>query len=400
MPNKAMKPTSKAPRVAILIETSRAFGRGVIEGIAQYVREQGPWHIQFEERGLEDPPPRWLKSWAGDGIIVRTATSAMAAAVRQAGCPIVELLRGRRAGCDIECDHGMVGQMAVDEFLSRGLREFGFFAFGDSIWVRWRREGFLNALASNGFQCRVYRHANSFRRTMPQWDERMRKDVARWIRGLPEPVGVLCATDVHAMRLLEVCRSIGASVPERIAVLGVDNDPVLCNMTNPTLSSVDLDSRRVGYAAAELLSRRMAQKSRVKKCRAGLPFFVPPSHIVTRQSTDVLAVKDADVAQAIRFIRENAHRGLNVSQVAAETLGSRRTLERRFQQALGRSIKSEILRIQVENAKSLLRESSLSIKAIGFQCGFSTFKYFGQAFRRETGVTPRAFRLRSDKSSR
>lgn len=377
----------RIPRVAILIETSRSFGRGVAEGIAAYVRDCGPWSIQFEERGLEDPPPGWLKGWRGDGIITRTATSALANAVRATGLPVVELLRGHHTNVDIECDHDLVGVMAAEDFLGRGLHEFGFFAFGESAWIRMRRDGFVRALAARGRDCFSYRPGDRRRATMPQWEERQRADAAGWLQTLPQPIGILCASDVHAMRLLEVCRDCQIAVPERVAVLGVDNDPVVCGMTEPTLSSVDLDSRRIGYEAAELLARRMAGRS-----SSGEPRYTPPSHIETRQSTDVLAVADADVAEAVRFIRENAHRGIRVAQVASGIGLSRRTLERRFQQCLDRSLKAEILRVQIENAKRLLAQSGLPIEAVGRRCGFPAFKYFGQAFRRETGATPRAFR--------
>jgi LacI family transcriptional regulator len=388
-----MAQTHYTPQVAILVETSRGFGREVIEGIVQYVREHGPWSIQFEERGLEDPPPKWLRSWQGDGIIARTATPAMARAIRATGRPIVEMLRSDRAPGDIECDHNAVGRMAAEHFIDRGLREFGFFAFGQTAWIRVRREGFVAALAARGYGCRQYYTADRCRVIVPHWDDRQHAQVARWLETLPQPLGIFCAGDVHAMRLLEVCRTCRIAVPERIAILGVDNDAVICNVTNPPLSSVDIDSRRIGYEAAALLHRRMAGKSLKRRL-----LLVPPSHIATRQSTDVLAIADPDVAEAIRFIRENARRGIRVSHVIAEIGLSRRTLERRFRRHLGRSLKAEILRVQIENAKLLLLQSGLPVEAIGKQCGFPYFKYFGQVFRRETGVTPRAFR--SSHSSR
>jgi LacI family transcriptional regulator len=380
----------RTPQVALLIETSRAFGRELIEGIVQYVREHGPWSIQFEERGLEDPPPKWLRGWRGDGIIARTATPALARAIRNTGRPTVEMLRNDRMPGDLECDHDAVGEMAVEHFIGRGLREFGFFAFGDAAWIRVRREGFVRALAARGYGCFQYRPRDRRRVILPHWNERQHIPVVRWLRSLPQPTGIFCAGDVHAMRLLEVCRACQIAVPERIAVLGVDNDKVICNVTNPPLSSVDIDGRRIGYEAAALLSRRMA--GRLLNCNLHL---VPPSHIAMRQSTDVLAISDSDVAEAIRFIRENAHRGIRVSDVTAEIGLSRRTLERRFRHCLHRSLKTEILRVQIENAKMLLAQSGLSVEAIGKQCGFPNFKYFGQVFRRETGVTPRAFRQQS-----
>lgn len=364
-----------------------AFGRGLIEGIVQYANERGPWAIQFEERGLEDPAPKWLKGWQGDGIIARTAVPSLINAIRRVRRPTVELHRVRGVHVDIESDHDLVGQMAADHFLERGLREFGFFAFGETVWIPLRRDGFVRALASRGHDCFLYQAHDRRQVSLPHWVERQHAHVARWLCSLPQPIGILCAEDVHAMRLLEVCRACRIAVPERIAILGVDNDAVVCSVANPPLSSVDLDSRLMGYEAAALLARRMAGRS-----PRGETHFIPPSHIATRQSTDILAIADPDVAEAIRCIRENAHRQIRVTQVAAEVGLSRRTLERRFRNSLGRSLKAEMLRVQIENAKLLLTQSGLAIEAVGKRCGFPSFKYFGQVFRRETGITPRGFR--------
>jgi LacI family transcriptional regulator len=375
------------PHVALLVETSRGYGRSLIEGIAQYVREHGSWSIQFEERDLEDPPPRWLAGWRGDGIIARSATDALAKAVRAIGVPLVELHYREPDGIDVGCDHDAVGCMAAEHLLDRGLRQFAFFAFGEVRWIRLRREAFVRVLAAAGHSCKVYQPPLSRRVVLPHWEESQRPHVARWVGGLPRPLGILCASDLHALHVLDACRDLGIQIPEQIAVLGVDNDAVICSVINPLLSSIDLNSRRIGYEAAALLTRRMTGRSLRSK-----PLSIPPSHVVTRRSTDVLAIDDADVAQAIGLIRQRAGKGICVSEVAAGVGLSRRVLERRFRQWLRRSPKAEIVRVQIEAAKMLLAQSELSIEAIARQCGGASFKYFGQLFRRETGLTPRAFR--------
>jgi len=375
------------PHVALLVETSRGYGRSIIEGIAQYVREHGPWSIQFEERDLEDPPPQWLAGWRGDGIIARSATDALAKAVRATGVAAVELHYSEPGGIDVGCDHDAVGRMAAEHLLDRGLRQFAFFAFGEVRWIRLRREAFVRVLAAAGHPCHVYQPPRGRRVALPHWEESQHPRVVQWIGSLPRPLGILCGSDLHALHVLDACRELGIQIPEQIAVLGVDNDAVICGVTNPPLSSIDLNSRRIGYEAAALLARRMAGRSLRSKSLS-----VPPSHVATRQSTDVLAIDDADVAQAISFIRQGAGKGIRVSEVAAGVGLSRRVLERRFRQWLGRSPKAEIVRVQIEAAKMLLTQSELSIEAVARQCGRTPFKYFGQLFRRETGLTPRAFR--------
>ena len=208
-----------------------------------------------------------------------------------------------------------------------------------------------------------------------------------WLESLPKPCGVFCACDVYGVQVTNACRSRGIAVPTQVAVLGVDNDPVICSVSFPPLSSVDLNSKKVGYEAAALLDRMMAGKQPPKRT-----IFVEPEHVITRESTDIIAVDDADVAQAIRLIREHACRGLRVKDVA-ETLGlSRRALQQRFQRCLHRTPKEELMQVQIDRAKMLLSQTDLSVEQISRRCGFTTFEYFVRAFRRKTGTTPRIYR--------
>jgi LacI family transcriptional regulator len=187
--------------------------------------------------------------------------------------------------------------------------------------------------------------------------------------------------------LLDVCREINVAVPEEIAILGVGNDPIVCETVRPTLTSLDLDGRRVGYEAAKLLDRKMAGES-----MEGTLICVPPSHIVIRQSTDYMAINDADVVQAMQFIRDYSCKGINVYRVAEEVGLSRRALERRFQQFLGTTPKEEIMRFRIEYARTLLARTDQLNESIARKCGFASLAYFTTAFRREAGMTPNSYR--------
>jgi LacI family transcriptional regulator len=175
-------------------------------------------------------------------------------------------------------------------------------------------------------------------------------------------------------------------VPEEIAILGLGNDAVICETVRPTLSSLDPDARRMGYEAAKLLDQMMAGKP------AKDIVYIPPSHVVVRQSTDLVAIEDADVAQAVRIIREFACKGIDVSSVADEIGLSRRGMERRFRQYLGRSPKEEIMRIQMEHAKTLMVRTDQTSAMIARKCGFSSLEYFTRIFRRKVGMKPQAYR--------
>jgi LacI family transcriptional regulator len=195
------------------------------------------------------------------------------------------------------------------------------------------------------------------------------------------------------VRLLDVCRELNIAVPEEVAILGLGNDPVVCDTVHPTLSSIDLNSRLIGYEAARLLDTRMAGKA------IDGPIFVAPSHVAVRQSTDLMAIQDSDVAQAVRFIRQSACKGIDVSRVAKEIGLSRSSLEQRFHRYLERTPAAEIMRVRIEHAKMLLSRTDQTVECIARKSGFASAKYFTRAFRREVGTTPSAYR-RSQRISR
>lgn len=373
-------------QVMLLVETSRAYGRGLVEGIGRYVEEHGPWSIYFEERGLLDPLPKWLKNWQGDGIISRTVRKADIERLQATHLPVVELYANPGLGLPRAYpDQSAIARLAAEHFLDRGFRRFAFFCTDRAWWMNERRDVFVAELQRSGFACECF-PAHGQRDLAPptQSDQR---EVARWLSSLPKPCGVFCASDLYAARLLDACRTIGIAVPEEIAVLGVDNDPVICSVTFPSLSSIELGSRRIGYEAAALLDHMMSgQQPTPGEVR------MPPERVVCRQSTDVLAIEDPDVARAIRYIREHAANGLRIEQLAEATGICRRTLQQRFQRCLQRTPKHEILRVQMERAKLLLCETDMPVETVCQRSGFVSFKYFARAFHRVTGMTPRGYR--------
>jgi LacI family transcriptional regulator len=380
----------RLPHVLLLIETSRAYGRGLVEGIARYSEQRGPWSIYFDERGLSDPLPRWLKDWRGDGVISRTTHKHDMARLLGVRAPVVELFPNPALKAPlVRPDEGRIAQLAVEHFLDRGLRNLAFFRTDQSHWARWREEAFQRVARNCGYGC----HAFDCGRERGLAGEKLRpiddRKIIGWLRELPKPCGVFCATDFHAMQLTRNCRACGVLVPEQVAVLGVDNDPVICGVCFPRLSSVELGSDRIGYEAAALLDRMMAGKAPPKE-----DLCIEPLQVVTRQSTDTLAIEDPEMAQAARMIREQACRPLRVAQVA-DALGlSRRVLEQRFQTALHRNPKEELIRMRMERAKTLLSGTDLSVALVAKESGFASLAYFSRAFRRQIGLTPRGYRKR------
>jgi LacI family transcriptional regulator len=286
-------------------------------------------------------------------------------------------------------DEEALARLAAEHFLERGLRNLAFFCTDQDHWVRCRAQAFARVVAERGCQCHVFDVAPGRRAAGKKPHVIDDRAVIRWLQGLPKPCGVFCATDFHAMQLTRICRAGGILVPEQIAVLGVDNDPVFCGVCFPRLSSINLGSERIGYEAAALLERMMAGRSPPK---GGV--CVAPVEVVTRQSTDTLAIEDADMAQAARLIRERACQRLRVADVAGALGLSRRVLEQRFRAALQRNPKEEIVRVQMERAKMLLSGTDLPVALVAKESGFTSLAYFSRAFRKQNGATPREYRKR------
>jgi LacI family transcriptional regulator len=375
----------RLPHILLLVETSRAFGRGLIEGIARYAWENGPWSIQFEDRALDSVPPKWLSEWKIDGVISRTTSVKLEKLLAEIRVPVVELHGTQFLDYQLRADYLKVSQCVIDHFVNCGLRHFAYFSYEDNWWIRSNRTQFREALAERGFQCHCY-PAPVTKSTIPVWRERHRPGLIKWLRSLPRPIGIFTSGDLHAVRLLNICRDIDIAVPEEMAIMGNGNDPVICETVHPTLSSVDLDARRMGYEAANLLDMKMAGKEPKSV------IFIPPSHLAVRQSTNLMVMDDPDMVRAMRHIREYACSGIDVNRLAEELDLSRSFLERGFREHLGRSPKAEIMRVRLERAKQLLERTDKTSKNLARQCGFSSLEYFIKAFRREVGMTPNAYR--------
>jgi LacI family transcriptional regulator len=375
----------KRRRVALLIEASNAYARGLLEGIAAYVRHHQSWSIYLPEQRRGDAPPPSFSRWHGDGLIARIETAVLAEAVRRLGLPTIDVSAAREIPAIpwVETDDELIARLAIDHFLERGYRHLAYCGDPRFNWSKWRCEHFRRLADEAGATCQLYGAGGP----LPvSWQAEHAK-LVRWVTTLPRPVGILACYDIKAQQLLDACRDAGAAVPEEVAVLGVDNDPVLCELSDPPLSSVIPDARRTGYLAAELLDRWMAGERVPAEAHR-----ISPRGIQTRQSTDVLAIDDEAIAAVVRLIRQHACEGISVADLLREVPLSRRVLESRFMRYMGRSPHAEILRVKLSRAKQLLLETDLSVAAIAGLAGFEHPEYLSVAFKRETGFRPHAFR--------
>jgi LacI family transcriptional regulator len=371
----------------LLIETSNAYARGLLRGIRAYIREHRSWSIYVGEQRRGEPAPHWLKRWHGDGIIARIENAVIADAVVAARVPAVDVSAARQVPnlLYVETDDAAIARLAADHLLERGFRYFGFCGDPRFNWSNWREEHFHQRITQAGFDCHIYRPSPQ-RRGIAPWS-RQRAEIGRWIRALPKPVGLMACYDIRGREVLDVCRQLGISVPDEVALIGVDNDELICDLADPPLSSVIPDTQRTGYEAARLLDLLMAGKSELP-----LAHLLPPLGIAVRRSTDVLATDDADVSAAVRFIRAHATEGINVEDVLRAVPLSRRVLESRFEKQLGRTPHEEITRVQIERVKELLAETDLPLAAVAHRAGYKHIEYMSVVFKRETGLSPSQYR--------
>jgi LacI family transcriptional regulator len=375
------------PKVALIVETSLASGRDILRGIAQYIREHGPWSVYHEPRGLEEDVPRWLARWRGDGIIARVQTRQIAEAVLATGLPVVDVLGlVPEAGLPlVHVDDRAIAELAAEHLLERGFQEFGFVGITGAPWAEGRRQAFEAAVQRAGFRCHSCILPPDARR-YESWEKQIER-LIQWLQELPRPIGIMVCNDPRGELVMEACRRVDVAVPEQAAIIGVDNDEPLCEVCNPPLSSVMPDHRRVGYEGAALLDRLMAGQPPPKE-----PIYIPPVGIVARQSTDVLAVADSVVAQALHFIREYACDGINTEDILQHVPVSRSTLQRRFRAILGRTVHDEILRIRLRRVCELLARSDLPIDVVSDKAGFTHRQYLGAVFKQKMGMTLAEYR--------
>ena len=371
--------------MALLIETSNAYARGLLQGIVHYIREHRPWSFHLMEQGRGDDPPPWLEGWKGDGIIARIETPRIARAVRKAGVPTVDVSAARQVPelPWVETDDAEIARLAAEHLLERGFKHFGFCGDGRFNWSAWREEQFRARIAAAAQTLHVFQPPAAAAGDVAAEAAALR----RWVAALPKPIGIFACYDIRGQQVLDACRGAGLAVPGEVAVLGVDNDALLCELAHPPLSSVIPNTRRTGYEAAALLDALMAGGQ-----ARGETHLIPPLGVATRQSTDVLAIEDPHVSRAVRFIREHACDGINVQDVLRAVPQARRLLEARFRKLLGRTPHAEILRVQLQRVKQLLTETDLTIEVIAERTGFAHSEYLSVVFRREVGLPPGRYR--------
>lgn len=383
---------SAVRKVILPLATSRAHVRGLLQGIAEYSRLHGPWifytHVSADKKKNVSS---WLRDCGADGVIAPDARENKE--LLNAGLPAIVYRIARRRIPHLPAiiaDNATIGRMAAEHLLERGFRHFAYCGLKNRPWSGERGESFAGRVRQAGFGLHTFRISSR----LGGWRsfEGAQHGLAEWLKALPKPVGLMAGNDVCGSYVIEACRIASLQVPDEVAVIGVDNDELVCGLTDPPMSSIALATQKAGYEAAGLLDRLMAG---VKM--AGQIILVRATHIVTRPSTDILAIEDRAVAEAIRFIRRGAEKALQVTDVVDHVAMSRRNLELRFHRVLGRSIYGEIKRVRTHRIIRMLCETDLSISEIARKLGHASDKHIARYFRQQTGMSLKEYRRRCRK---
>ena len=379
----------KTKRIILAVLTSGGYGREVVEGIQDYAHSQAPhWEFYFEGACNHPSVQTYLRlavtDWHAHGIIGQLMHGDLPALVHKHRLPAVNVSSSIPTTIPSVVPHaGMIGTMAARYFLDRGLRNLAFIGRNSCMYATQQQATFQAEGIAAGVSCHLL---PEYSRQPTTWVEEFKR-IVTWLRKLPRPLGIFACDDRRGRDVLQACHTLGVRVPYDIAVLGSDNDETSCLLSAPPLSSVILQGQNIGFQAAELLDRLMSGKARPKH-----PILVEPAGIVTRRSTDIVASDDPNTTAALRFIHDQAHRPITVHDVLAAAPQSRRAMERRFRQSLGRTPKEEIRRVHLERAKFLLSQTDHKIQNLATEAGYSRYSLFVKEFHAHTGMTPSSFR--------
>lgn len=378
------------PTVVLFIDTSRVFGREIFRGVTKYSHLHGPWilhnNLPFFGKSARNLPR--LDTFDADGLVVMIPDKKIIEQAVGTGLPIVvKGLKGPIPGVpNFISDNVETGRKAAQHLLSLGLRHLAYCGYHGVSWSKEREEGFMQSIVEQSYEPDVYQQPRS--RQEREWRNE-REILVEWLKSLPKPVGIMAANDDRGQEVIEACRMASIRVPNEAAVIGVDNDEIICEQANPPLSSIVRNYEEAGYEAAELIHRWISGENVTDE-----NVVIRSTQVVSRQSTDVLAIEDPEVAEAVHFIRRAAARPLAVQDVLEVVAISRRRLDQKFCRVVGHPIQREITLSRIERITRLLLETNRSVTQIAYDLGFHGPDHMGRYFRRHKGICPTDYRRR------
>ncbi|MCR9119616.1 MAG: DNA-binding transcriptional regulator, partial [bacterium] len=367
------------------------WGKEILEGVARFSRQlEEPWLFFVEPRGKYE---KFMlpEDWTGDGVIARVTHSALAEQLMRKQLPTVNVSWYNYGGPTIvrcTADEKRAGMIAAEHFLERGFRRFAYCGSPRRPnYVDRFGAAFVNSLQEQGYECTTYQP--TYLDDGKDWEKQL-AGLGDWLVDLPRPSALLTFDGITGRQVAEACGYRNLRVPEDVAILGGENDDLFSQLSNPPLSTVDLNAREVGRTAARLLWDMLRGETPPSETT-----YTPVKRVITRQSTDILAVEDDAVRTAVKYIRENCRNQIQVVDLVRATNVSRRSLEQRFRDILGRSPAAEIRRTRIEVARNLLVDTDLSMSQVAARSGMEGAEMLARIFRRELDMTPTQYRAKN-----
>ncbi|MGR5143414.1 XylR family transcriptional regulator [Photobacterium sp. DNB23_23_1] len=388
-------------RITLLFNANKVYDREVIEGIGEYLQaSQCEWDIYLEEdftTHLDN-----FKSWQGDGVIADFDNPQIKGLLNNSQIPVVGVGGSYEHDDDypsipyVATDNEALIDLAYQHLREKGLENFAFYGIKNDHTNRWaheREKAFRRIIEREGYSSSVYLGNQTNPNT---WQYDMNR-LADWLQRLPTPTGIIAVTDSRARHLLQMCEQLNIMVPDKVAVIGIDNEEIARYLTRVSLSSVGQGCKEMGYRAAKILhkhiqAKQLTPQSPPRQSPTPPRILVAPTKVHERQSTDFQALKDPYVIQAMHFIRHNACKGIKVEQVLSYVNISRSNMEARFKDEQGHSIHQEIHNSKLKRASNLLQTTSLPIAEISDLCGYPSLQYMYNVFKKNLGHTPKEHR--------
>jgi LacI family transcriptional regulator, galactose operon repressor len=377
-------PEKDIPKVVITIDIPWSYEREFLLGISRYCNHHGSWIIHLQVLSVHKTLSHSSTNIGDvDGIIAFSSNFRKNKKLFQSGIPTIAFTDGTEQFPNIpsiEGDEEAIGKLGAEHLIDRKFKNFAFCGYSGLNWSKRRYEGFHERVAKAGFKPNLYERRYQIKSQI--------QIMTTWLKSLPKPLGLMACDDEYVMDIMEVCKKAKIQIPMEVAVLGVDNDSLLCNLSYPPISSVAMASQKAGYEVAALLDKMMkgAEKTVNQK------IVIRPSHVVTRLSTNVLAVEDTLVAEALQLIRENAHQRLQAEEVADMLAVSRQFLHKRFRKALGSTVHTEIKNTRNEQIANMLIETDLPIEKIALTLGYADANHLARYFKSVKGIAPSEYR--------
>lgn len=386
------------PRVILLSDFSEDYGKSLLRGITAYAKEHGPWvfcrmPIFFRETRGASGILQWAREWGADGMIAQLYREADADLITRAGIPLIaQDFKERFTNVpNITGAYYETGALGAGYFLQKGYTQFAFYGFNKFVWSRERAQGYEETIRQHGYGVHYFDHEKA--RSGDLWYYKP-SSLSQWLKALPKPVALMACDDEQGQHVTEACKLAGIRIPDEVAVLGVDNDEIICNISDPPLSSIGLAAMQGGYQAAALLDHLMATNR-----LTGADIVVQSTQVIERESTDIVATSDPHIRQALRYIHQHTDQPLSVGQVLTQVALSRRAFEIRFQGVTGQSVYQYILKLRLNKFAHQLLATDKSIYELAVECGFPDAKNLARQFRDLKGRTPNEYRQQHSPST-